>query len=520
MHNIHTSENSMFFSPFTAIEVIAEIGGMRNKNSNEDIPISFLKLMPAKFGDLLAEMFNMCFESGYYPDSLKIARVIPVHKGGSRELINNYRPISLLPSLNKIFERLIYKRIVNFLNSNNLLSDSQFGFRCHRNTEQACLKLITSIISKNTKSACLFIDFRKAFDTIDCGILLDKLSRFGIRGKSLELLKSYLTNRKCYVSFHECSSSVLDISLGVPQGSILGPLLFLMYINDIENLIDAENIVMFADDVAVLFYDNDIDLLHVKISYFLYKLSDWCNFFKLSLNVNKTKLMLFNVKRALFSDIVVNNDLIEIVNSYRYLGFMIDNRLSHKYHVKHLQSKLSRLVKLTKRLSVYFTKSTALCFYNSMVKSHLSYGLLVWGGIVAASAFNRLEGLQVQIIRNLFSRHVCDGSMLLSSCNILLLSKMYFVKACSLIYKLKKGDNLSYISLNLDELTSKHGYKTRFRDNFRLPYPHYRSTVVNLAYRSLKCWNSLPYEIRDLNTQFYRQLLGFVWNDNHLPERP
>ena len=96
--------------------------------------------------------------------------MIPIHKGASRELINNYRPISLLPSLNKIFERLIYKRIVNFLNSNNLLSDSQFGFRCHRNTEQACLKLITSIISKNTKSACLFIDFRKAFDTIDCGI--------------------------------------------------------------------------------------------------------------------------------------------------------------------------------------------------------------------------------------------------------------------------------------------------------------------------------------------------------------
>jgi len=514
---IPVQSQSLFFSPISTNEILFEIDNLKNKKTLDDIPPIFLKNMPRIFHHILAEIFNICILEGHYPTSLKLAKIVPIHKKGPRCSLTNYRAISMLPVINKIFEKLINKRILNYFNKFNLFCDSQYGFRKNRSTEQACLRLITNVLNRNNKTASLFVDFKSAFDTVNHRLLLEKLSLYGVRGNSLKLIKSYLSNRQVYVSINSARSSKQDIALGLPQGSILGPLLFNIYINDISNLVPESNLIIYADDVVVLFNDSDINRLNMKIQFFLYKLRNWCNFFRLSLNVNKTKMMYINCERQIPRRILIDGTEIEIVRSFRYLGYVLDSRLNHKYHLQYLISKMRRLVPLTKKLSVYFDPCAALGFYNSMVSSHLSYGLLVWGGAIGASSLHRLECLQIKIILNLFARHV-DKNLILSSFNILLVSKMYFLKACLVIYELKMGRSMSYFPLDLENLTRKHEYSTRYKHNYMLPFPHKKSNILNLAYQALKCWNSLPSDVRICDDQFRSRLLVYVRNSNHLPE--
>jgi len=508
---------SFFFSPISTDEILFEANKLKNKRTLDDIPPIFLKNMPRVFYQILSELFNKCVELGHYPTSLKLAKIVPIHKKGVKYSLNNYRAISMLPIINKIFEKLINKRILNYFDSLNLFCDSQYGFRKNRSTEQACLRLITNILNQNNRTVSLFVDFKSAFDTVNHRLLIEKLFHYGVRGNSLKLIESYSSNRQVYVSINSTNSSKQDISIGLPQGSILGPLLFNIYINDISNLVPESNIVIYADDVAVLFNDSDMDGLNMKIQFFLYKLRNWCNFFRLSLNVDKTKMIYFNCERKIPRRVLFNGFEIEIIRSFRYLGYVLDSRLNHKNHLSYLISKMRRLVPLTKKLSVYFDSSSALSFYNSMVSSHLSYGLLVWGGAIGDSSLHRLEHLQIKIILNLFSRHK-ENSSILSSFNILLLSRMYFLKACLVIHELRMGRSMNYFPLDLDNLTRKHSYSTRYKHNYILPFPYKKSNILNLAYQALKCWNSLPSDVRICDDQFRSRLLMYVRNSNHLPE--
>ena len=262
--------STFIFLPTDFNEVVTVIRSLKNKGSGlNDISVVSLKINALTFAVHIVFLYNLSIDKVTFPNHMKIACVAPGHKSGSRDSVDNYRPISNLPILSKIFEKLTLKRLTSFVNRFQLLCDEQYGFRQCWSITQACIRL-TSFITKayhlKVYSACFFLDLRKAFDTIDHPILFVKLYNYGFRGPIHTYLKSYLSNRKQYVMVGDNRSNELDITKGVPQGSLIGPLLFLLYINDIVKAVDPEvEVVLFADDAAFFVAAASLELLYGKL---------------------------------------------------------------------------------------------------------------------------------------------------------------------------------------------------------------------------------------------------------------
>jgi len=291
------------FKPVTDLEVVNIINSLNDKKStgSDDIPSILLKWTLPIISKLLSKIFNDFARLGIYPDELKIAKVTPLHKKGDKTNVDNFRPISVLTQINKIFEKLIHTRLMEFIDKHKILKEHQFGFRKGHNTSHDITHLNESIIKNLEKKkvcAILFIDLKSAFDTIDPVILTKKLDHYGIRGNFLSLLTSYLQGRKQYIKSGDIESALLPVICGVPQGSVLGPLLFILYINDVSNNRNLET-SLYADDAALLHADSKLKSLKVKLNSELSALNDWFISNKLTLNLSKTKYMLIANKNKL-----------------------------------------------------------------------------------------------------------------------------------------------------------------------------------------------------------------------------
>jgi hypothetical protein len=266
---------SVFLIPTTPDEIEREIDGLNASKATGQfsIPIRLLKILKLLLSKPLSHLFNISFSSGLVPDKLKIAKVIPVYKKGSRLEMSNYRPISLLSIFNKILENLMYSRLMNFIKKHNILFENQFGFHSNHSTTQAILQ-ITDKIQESTEnklySCGIFLDLSKAFDTVNHYILLQKLDHYGIRGVVKEWFRSYLDNRKQFVSIGSASSELEEVRTGVPQSSVLGPLLFLIYINDFCNSAKSLDFHLFADDSNLFLAHKNLHILEISLNKYLY----------------------------------------------------------------------------------------------------------------------------------------------------------------------------------------------------------------------------------------------------------
>ena len=297
----------------------------------------------------MKEIINISFATGIYADILKIAKVIPTFKNKGDQLhVMNYRPISLLSNINKIFEKLVYSRIYSFLNLHNCIYELQFGFRANHFTNHALLS-ITEMIREaldNSNFACgIFIDLQKAFDTVDHEILLKKLEHYGIRGLSNSWFKSYLSNRQQFVSINGFNSKNQVMKYGVPQGSVLGPLLFLIYINDLHKAIKFSKVHHFADDTNLLVVGKNLEDIQKLINRDLKFLCTWLRANKISLNASKTELIIFRDPKKKSTHeikIKINGKKLMPSKFVKYLGIYIDCHLNWKSHLTEISSKLSR----------------------------------------------------------------------------------------------------------------------------------------------------------------------------------
>ena len=243
---------------------------------------------------------NLTFITGKIPVDLKTSIIVPVYKAGDNQQFNNYRPISLLPCFSKALEKVVYKKLINYVNKIGILSKHQFGFRKNHSTHFALIDLVNrieTVLDNNEFAIGVFLDLSKAFDTVNHTLLLQKLDHYGIRGIVLEWFKNYITERYQCVKYNNEVSDKTEISCGVPQGSVLGPLLFLIYMNDICNSSELISFILFADDTNLLMSHKDPDTLMIQMNRELELISTWLALNKLSLNLAKTHFILFKSSR-------------------------------------------------------------------------------------------------------------------------------------------------------------------------------------------------------------------------------
>ena len=291
--------DSIFFNPVLEIEVLDLVGKLASKKSTGHDGLSnfCLKAIIPEIVKPLTYIFNLSIVNGIVPQKMKLAKVVPIFKKGDALIVSNYRPISLLTSISKILEKIIYSRTVKFLQNKNVLSDSQFGFREKQSTSHAILTFLDKVAratDNHLHTIGVLLDFSKAFDTINHKILLYKLQHYGIRGIALKWFENYLNNRQQFVSINDSNSSIKTVGCGVPQGSILGPLLFIIYINDFRNSSKTLSFLLFADDSNIFYSHRNPKFLIDTINTELHHVAEWIKTNKLSLNLDKTHFMLFS----------------------------------------------------------------------------------------------------------------------------------------------------------------------------------------------------------------------------------
>ena len=392
------TEEKMRFKCITTDYTMKAIEGLESKKSSghDGISNTLLKVIKASISQSLTIIINQMLTTGIFPYAFKVSKVIPLYKKGDSSLLVNYRPISLLPTISKIFEKVIHDQLYDYFDKYNLLAEQQYGFRKQHFTEYAAVKLIDHVSKKieNGKTPTdVYIDLSKAFDTLTFDILLFKLKYYGVTDTALDLMRTYLTNRKQYVVFNGCQSDDSEIYTGVPQGSILGPLFFSIYINDLINVSNRLNFLMYADDTTIYFNLEEFEYLNRErdINTELKKVNTWLKLNKLSLNAQKTKLMIFHRKQKRVDEIniQINGTQIERVESFNFLGIMLDENLTWKSHIEMVAKKISKVTGKLYRLKNIFPENVLFVLYNSLIVSYINYGLLLWGVHV-----HKLEHLQ------------------------------------------------------------------------------------------------------------------------------
>ena len=353
LSKIPNQKNSVFLTPCTEQEINDLIKNLPNKFSSghDNITNVILKEIKAELVTPLATIFNSSLRTGIFPDQMKTANVVPLFKSGIHCLVNNYRPISLLPTISKLLEKVMYSRIYNFLTENDIFFKSQYGFQKKHSCEHAVTELVGEICKglKNGKhTIALFLDLLKAFDSITHRILFDKLDRYGIRGVALDWFKSYLSERsircKCQVAntSNVCYSDKYEIPIRCPQGSCLGPLIFLIYCNDLYRNLELCNGILFADDTTLYKSHEDLRYLQWCIKNDLEILFDWFKANRLSLNGKKSVSILFSKNKEKITKINIPDLEIKFVESTKFLGLWLDERLSWNIHVDKLLGKIKR----------------------------------------------------------------------------------------------------------------------------------------------------------------------------------
>lgn len=505
------SGNSIFLEPITTIEIHNNIDSLKGGSAPgwDSLTSELLKKISPCILEPLQHIFNLSLSQGIFPKKFKESKVILLHKKGDTKTITNYRPISLTSNLSKLLEKSIKKRLVNYVEKYKILSDNQYGFRSSKGTQNAVSDLVTSIIEetdKGMKPVLILLDIEKAFDSVSHKKLLNKLESIGIRGVALKWFGSYLNNRQQNVEINGFKSELMNMLSGIPQGTVLSPLLFLIYVNDLCNMTVEGKIFSFADDTALLVSTgNWIDTFKTA-SMQISKIWYWLRNNDLKMNLEKTNYITFSANangqphitlkikihnNPEKSNQCLNNQChtcqeLEKVTDARYLGVQIDQYLRWDKHIDKLKKKIRTLVHFFRIISKFSTTNLIESVYFALVQSQLQYCITAWGGAIQ-SHLKPLFICQKYILKVIAKKpRKYPTKLLFKDIKILKLEQLWKLEILKMAMKnnLFKSEN-SY-------------YNTRGRNNFNIKT---KKCNLSITYRSnhyscIREYNKLPIELK------------------------
>ena len=471
----------------------------------------------------LTHIFSKSFETGRIPNDLKIAKVVPVYKTGDRSVFSNYRPISVLPCFSKILERLAYNRMMKHLQECNILYEHQYGFRKKHSTEMAILQLVEKIhnaFNNNEYALGIFLDLSKAFDTVNYDILLQKLLHYGFAGITHTWLYNYIHNRQQCVTINGRSSGNATLTCGVPQGSILGPLLFLVYINDLPVALSSLFPLIFADDTNLFISHTDFSVLMANANHDLENISKWFKLNKLSLNIKKSNFIIFANKNKKYCKsntcLSIGDNPITQVTSTTFLGIIIHERLDWKSHISYVSKKISKSIGIIGKFRSLIHHKSLLTLYYSLIYPYLTYCNIIWGATYPTH-LHKLHMTQKRFCRiATYSDWSAHSAQLFKQLNILSIFDLNVYLTCNFIFKVLSEPApfalpcKAFFQFNSDV----HHYNTRQANYLHLPKFRTGQCKLSIRFRGAQLWNNciaLSSESASLN-QFKRKLRTHLMN--------
>ena len=499
-------QNSFILQPVSEEFVYKELSSLNVSKSTglDDLPARFIRDGASVLTSPITFIINQSILTETVPSTMKQARVKPLFKKNSPLDVGNYRPVSILSIVSKVLERSVYNQLYGFLQTNGLLYELQSGFRSKYSTDSCLIHLLDFIRGNNDKglyTGMIMLDLQKAFDTVDHTILCDKLEGIGVL--SVNWFKSYLSDRIQYVSLKGQVSDPCNVSCGVPQGSILGPLLFLLYVNDMSTSIDEDcKLLLYADDSAILFVHKDVDFISVKLGKVLEKCSDWLIDNRLSLHLGKTECMLFGPPRKLATvtdfHIRCYDTVIKSTEVVKYLGVQIDRYLKFDYVVNSIVNKVNARLKFMYRNAKCLDFQSRLTICTALIQCHFDYASSAWFSSIGKTQIKRLQVAQNKMIRFILDLgpRVTISEEYLEKVKMLRIADRVTQLRLNHVFNIVNGSAPSYLTQNFvfNEGRTR-GANSR---NFVIP-GHNQCSKNSFTYCAIKDWNKLPTNIKSCN---------------------
>ena len=488
--------HSFYLFDMNSSECYKIISGMKNTSSGPDsMPVKIFKSIASSIINPICKLVNLSFRVGLFPSSLKTARITPVYKKGNREELTNYRPIASLPFMSKIFERCMANKLVSFLKKFSILHPSQFGFQKFKSTCDALIHLTNfnyNSLNENKIAVNVLIDLRKAFDTVAHHVLLDKLFSYGIRGTPLNWFRTYLRNRRQYVRVGSFDSSEKIINIGVPQGSTLGPILFLLFINDLPNASSLLFPTLFADDTTLSIARNEFSDLISVLNQELQSVKEWTVSSRLSINVDKTEMVLISNKNVMNinGQVLFDNEFLNFSNSCVFLGTRLDHKLSFADHTGYVLDKLSKNTGILYRIKDDMTPQARLNYYYALLYPYLSYNIVVWGSTFQCH-LNPVVLIQKRIMRLIAGADfLAHTSPLFKEFKVLKFNDIFTYSVSVYMFKAIRDGYYS----------PQHNLPTRHGHEISSSFNRLTTTQHRISFTGPKIWIKLPLFLREINS--------------------
>lgn len=481
-----------------------------------------LKLAAPYIANEVTFICNHSINNSVFPNKWKEAKVTPLHKNGPLEEVNNFRPISILPVMSKVLEKHVHDSLSEFLQEFNLLHKTQSGFRSKHSCETALVNMIDSWlagIDSGKMIGVVLVDFKKAFDLVDHHILLDKLSVYGIRDEALMWFNTYLTHRKQQVSVNNCMSGLKQISYGVPQGSILGPLLFLLFINDLPLYTNKVCTDLYADDTTLYDIQDSMERIENNLQSALNNLHVWCRNNGMILNSSKTKVLLITTtqkRQRLHNEnlaLKFNDESLNMITNDKILGIYVDNNLNWTDHIKHLSRKITSSIWLLSKIKKFLSQAHRVQFYKSYIQPHIDFCNIVWG---SSSDTNKLKifKLQKRACRVILDYNVDDIHEAMKTLKIMSVYDRLYLRKAKFMFKVANNMTPTYISENFTSRNNGIMLRSSTAGCFVPPKPRTEYFKHSLRYSGCLVWNSLPQEVKNAQTPdtFHNRCLKWLIN--------